>query len=143
MIISSILKYPSLDMKTTFRHILLSLAIFDTIFSLLATLTFSLPWLSEYWKLWMMPLLLPYTIPGLAQFLTLTSYLSQLTLGLQMALNGSIWTTVCVALERYLSIGHPSQRWYSLIYWSFIQSPMLTECLTRAPYLSFLFAFSP
>ena len=31
-------------------------------------------------------------------------------LGLQITLNGSIWSTVIVAVERYVSVGHPSQR---------------------------------
>ena len=93
MFTASILRSPSLDMKKSFRHILIMLAAFDTSFSLLATLTFSLPLLSHNWNVWIHPLLLPWLIPGL-----------------QISLNGSIWSTVMVAIERYVSVGHPSQR---------------------------------
>ena len=93
LITASILQSPSLDMKTSFRHILLMLAAFDTTFSLLAALTFSLPLLSEHWMVWIHPLILPWLLPGL-----------------QIALNGSIWSTVMVAIERYVSVGYPSQR---------------------------------
>ena len=65
LLISSTLRCPSLDMKTTFRHILLTLSVFDGLFSLLASLTFSLPSLSSYWRVWVMPLLLPYLLPGI------------------------------------------------------------------------------
>ena len=40
------------------------LAIFDTSFSLLASLTFSLPLLMTSWKLWVHPYILPYILPG-------------------------------------------------------------------------------
>ena len=88
-----ILQSPYLDMKTSFRHILIMLSAFDTTFSLLAAITFSLPILSHAWNIWVHPLLLPWLLPGL-----------------QIALSGSIWSTVMVAVERYVSIVHPSQR---------------------------------
>ena len=93
IVTASILQSPSLDMKKCFRHILIMLAAFDTSFSLLAALTFSLPLLSQNWNVWIHPFLLPWLIPGL-----------------QISLNGSIWSTVMVAIERYVSVGHPSQR---------------------------------
>ena len=64
-------------MKTTFRQILLSLALYDALFSLLATITFSLPCLSSHWRVWIMPLLLPYIIPGLLQSNVLQYYRSE------------------------------------------------------------------
>jgi hypothetical protein len=93
LVTASILQSPSLDMKKSFRHILIMLAAFDTSFSLLATLTFSLPLLSDNWNVWIHPFLLPWLIPGL-----------------QISLNGSIWTKVMVPIEIYVSVGHPSQR---------------------------------
>jgi hypothetical protein len=88
-----ILQSLSLDMKTSFRHILVMLSAFDTTFSFLAAIIFSLPILSPAWNIWVHPLLLPWLLPGL-----------------QIALSGSIWSTVMVAVERYVSIVHPSQR---------------------------------
>ena len=99
LVTAAILQSPSLEMKTSFRHILLMLAAFDTTFSLLAALTFSMPLLSEDWKVWIHPLLLPWLLPGL-----------------QIALNGSIWSTVMVAIERYVSVGYPSQRYEIQLY---------------------------
>ena len=40
---STILMSPNLDMKTSFRHILLMLTLYDTSFCLLAATTFSMP----------------------------------------------------------------------------------------------------
>ena len=93
LVTAYILQSPSLDMKTSFRHILLMLAAFDAIFSFLAALTFSMPLLSTHWNVWIHPFLLPWLLPGM-----------------QIALNGSIWSTVIIAIERYLSVRHPSQR---------------------------------
>ena len=46
----SILQDRSLDMKATFREILIMLAVFDTIFVLSATISFSLPIMFQQWK---------------------------------------------------------------------------------------------
>ena len=43
---STILMSPNLDMKTSFRHILLMLTLYDTSFCLLAATTFSMPLVS-------------------------------------------------------------------------------------------------
>ena len=80
---------PSVDIKVTFRHIITMLAMFDSLFILMATLTFSMPLLWPTWKLWIHPLLLPYFLPAI-----------------QISLNGSIWCTVMVAMERYFSVVH-------------------------------------
>ena len=40
----------SLDMKATFREILIMLSVFDTIFVLSATISFSLPIMSSQWR---------------------------------------------------------------------------------------------
>ena len=94
LVTTSILQSPSMDMKKSFRHILIMLAVFDTLFCLLAALTFSLPLISQDWRLWVLPLLLPWFLPGL-----------------QISLNGSIWSTVMVAIERYVSVAHQNQRY--------------------------------
>ena len=120
LVTSSILKSPNLDMKRSFRHILLMLAMFDTSFSLLASLTFSMPLLSTQWHKWVHPYTLPFLLPGRSfknrvESLKMSCWnfiqtFKNLFVGLQIALNGSIWSTVMVAIERYVSIGQPSQR---------------------------------
>ena len=87
-----VLLSPSVDIKATFRHIITMLAIFDSCFILLASITFSLPLLLPTWKIWIHPFLLPFTLPAI-----------------QISLNGSIWSTVMVAFERYLSVVHQYQ----------------------------------
>ena len=94
LVSTSVLYSPALDMKKSFRHILIMLAGYDTLFSFLVLLTFPLPLVSEYYRLWILPYLLPHLLPTL-----------------QIALNGSIWSTVMVTIERYVSVGHPSQRY--------------------------------
>ena len=89
----SILSSPDLGMKRSFRHTLIMLALYDTLFSFLVILAFPLPLVSDYYRLWILPFLLPHLLPTI-----------------QIALNGSIWSTVMVTMERYFSVGHPSQR---------------------------------
>ena len=66
------------------------LAAFDSLFLVLVTLTFSLPLLSDYWQVWIDPILQPW-----------------LATAIQIALNGSIWSIVMVAIERFVSVCHP------------------------------------
>ena len=80
----------SLDFNTTFRHILLMLATFDSLFLILALLTFSMPLLSDYWDVWIDPILQPWLVPAML-----------------FALNGSKWSIVMVAIERFVSICYP------------------------------------
>jgi len=86
----SVLRNNSLDMKETFREILIMLTVFDTIFVLSATTSFSLPVISPNWKAFYHPFLLPWLLPIM-----------------QISLNGSIWSTVFVAVERFISVVHP------------------------------------
>jgi len=86
----SVLRDKKLDMKDTFREILIMLTMFDTIFVLSVTITFSFPIFSQYWKVLVTPFLLPWLSPLM-----------------QISLNGSIWSTVSVALERFVSVVHP------------------------------------
>ena len=67
---STILMSPNLDMKTSFRHILLMLTLFDTSFCLLAATTFSMPLVSKCYYpttkntiLWFQILLLTFIGP--------------------------------------------------------------------------------
>jgi len=90
-----VLRDNRLEMKATFREILIMLSIFDTIFAFSATISFSLPIISEHWKMFIHPFLLPWLLPIL-----------------QISLNGSIWATVSVAIERFISIVHP-RFWFS------------------------------
>merc|ERR1719507_1027428 len=66
------------------------LAVFDSIFITTASITFSLPLLSNYWQAWVHPHLFPWLLPFI-----------------QISLNGSIWSTVSVTIERYISVVHP------------------------------------
>jgi len=45
-----VLRDNRLEMKATFREILIMLSIFDTIFVISATVSFSLPIISQLWK---------------------------------------------------------------------------------------------
>ena len=75
--------------QVTFRHILVMMAIFDTMFVLCMIISFSLPLTWETWKASVHPYLFPWVSPIL-----------------QISLNGSIWSTVAIAMERFLSITH-------------------------------------
>ena len=125
------------------REILIMLSVFDTIFVVTATISFSLPILSHSWNvnIWLglcfdrniwqifpdiliceiMHILLKYyciyytfktsTFPKLKRLNFQTAvhpflfpWLSPI---LQISLNGSIWATVSVAIERFISIVHP------------------------------------
>ena len=90
-ITASIMTSQSLDFNTTFRLILLMLAAFDSLFLILTTLTFSLPLLSDHWDVWIDPILQPWLVPAML-----------------FALNGSKWSTVMVAIERFGSVCHPN-----------------------------------
>ena len=89
-ITASIMQMELLDFNTSFQHILLMLTAFDSMFLTLATLTFSLPLLSDYWDVWIAPILQPWLVPAI-----------------HVALNGSTWSIVMVAIERFVSICYP------------------------------------
>ena len=76
----------------TFRQILIMLAMFDTVFVTCMVISFSLPVLCERWKEEVHPYIIPWILPAI-----------------QISLNGSIWSTVAVAVERFVSVIHPQQ----------------------------------
>jgi len=82
-------------MKVTFRQLLTMLAIFDISFIVCASISFSLPQLSSHWRVWIHPRIFPWLLPAI-----------------QMSLTGSIWSTVSVSAERYISVVHP-RHWVS------------------------------
>jgi len=85
-----VLRSPNIDMKKTFREVLTMLAVYDCLFITTASASFSLPQLSDYWKVWVHPHIFPWLLPLM-----------------QASLNGSIWSTVSVTVERYISVVHP------------------------------------
>ena len=60
------------------------LSIFDSLFLICATVTFTLPLISTSWALYYEYMVFPWVFPVL-----------------QMALNGSTWSTVALAAERF------------------------------------------
>ena len=90
LIISSKLKIMIIMIiQVTFRHILVMMAIFDTLFVLCMIVSFSLPLTWETWKITVHPYVFPWISPIL-----------------QISLNGSIWSTVAIAMERFISISN-------------------------------------
>jgi len=94
-----------LDMKWSFRCLLVMLAVFDTIFVICITISFSPPQLWTSWKHTIHPNIFPWLLPFL-----------------QMALNGSTWSIVAVAIERVTSILVPHRS-------RLLSSPVLTYIL--------------
>ena len=88
----SVLTSPDIDLKVTFRQIVTMLSVYDSIFIIMINLTFSFIHLIPFWEQMVTPFLYPFTFPTM-----------------QVALSGSIWSTVMVALERYLSVVHQYQ----------------------------------
>jgi len=84
-------------LKKSFCQILTMLAVFDTFFVISAIIAFSLPLISDYWNMVISPTLFPYLMPLV-----------------QISLNGSIWSVVSVAWERFVSIVYPSTKFSSL-----------------------------
>jgi hypothetical protein len=68
------------------------LAMFDTVFVFCMMISFSLPLIWGKWKEEVHPYMFPWILPFI-----------------QISLNGSIWSTVAVAVERFVSVIHPQQ----------------------------------
>ena len=92
------------------------LAVFDTIFVITATIAFSLPMISEYWNITISPYIFPYLMPLV-----------------QISLNGSIWSVVSVAWERFISIVYPSSMFSSLTAPHYIIPVVLFSCFWNIP----------
>ena len=69
------------------------LSMFDSLFLICATITFTLPLVSPSWSLYSQPKVFPWVYPVL-----------------QIALNGSTWSTVALAGERFALIVFAGQR---------------------------------
>ena len=78
------------DMKLNFHQLMISLAITDTIFILLSIAMFSLPEICKDYKIQYFFHMIPFAIPMM-----------------QVVLTGSIYFTVCISIERYLTVCHP------------------------------------
>ncbi|XP_023321774.1 probable G-protein coupled receptor frpr-1 [Eurytemora carolleeae] len=92
-----VLRSPKLDMKVSIRHILMMLALFDSLFIMFTTLSFSLLQLYPGWKTYYHGIVFPWIFPFI-----------------QISLTGSIWSTVSVAVERFLSVVY-SRTWISTL----------------------------
>jgi len=90
-----VLRSVKLDMKVTFRHVLMMLSLFDSMFVLFTTISFSLKQISSTWERDYQGIVFPWIFPFI-----------------QISLTGSIWSTVSVALERYISVVH-TRTWIS------------------------------
>lgn len=82
-----VLRHTRLDMKWSFRCLLIMLAMFDTIFITCITISFSMPQIWSTWRQTIHPHIFPWLLPFI-----------------QMSLNGSIWSIVAVAVERVSSV---------------------------------------
>jgi len=79
-----------LRMNPTFTGLLIWLAILDSLFLVCVVAIFSLPTLSASYKTWVLPLLLPSLLPVTSIMLT-----------------ASVYTVVCLSLERLLHLCRP------------------------------------
>jgi len=84
-------KFRKMKMNPTFTNLIVWLALIDSLFLVLISLSFSLPSLSPQYKKWIFPTILPSLLP-------LTS----------VTLTGSVYCVVALALERYLHLTRPS-----------------------------------
>ena len=83
--------FMTLKEKLNFHRLMITLAVFDTIYIILSMLEFSLPELSEdYQKKGYHFYLAPLAVPVM-----------------QIALTGSVYCTVSISIERYLTVCHP------------------------------------
>ena len=90
MISIAVLSRRDMDLKPMFRQILITLISFDIACIVFNVLLFSLPHLSPVY----FNQVFPYIVPTVLPFA-------------QIALTGSIYCTLAVAIERYLSVCHP------------------------------------
>lgn len=79
-----------MDLKPTFMQILVTMMTFDFLCIFFNLLVFCLPVLSNEYKDGVAPYIIPYILPMA-----------------QIALTGSIYSTLAVAIERYVSVCHP------------------------------------
>jgi len=84
-------KFRRLKMSPTFTGLLVWLAILDSLFLVCVVAMFSLPSLSASYKTWVLPLLLPSLLPVTSIMLT-----------------ASVYTVVCLSLERLLHLCRPN-----------------------------------
>ena len=73
--------------KASFCSLLIMLSMFDSLFLICTTISFTMPLISSNWFLSIHPFVFPYIFPIL-----------------QIALNGSTWSTVAVAVERFSAV---------------------------------------
>jgi len=86
----SLLQCKNSKLNPTFSNLITWLAVIDSLFLVSLSLTFSLPYLSEEYKKWIFPVLLPSSLP-------LTC----------IALTASLYMVVAASIERFLQLTQP------------------------------------
>ena len=109
----AVLNRRDMDLKPIFRQILIALISFDFFFIVFNLLLFSLPHLCLSYQQHVFPFIVPYVLP-LAQIAqtgkSIKNHEKILLKAVSMALTnflGSIYSTLAVAIERYISVCHP------------------------------------
>lgn len=82
-----VLSSRDLDMLPTFRHLLKMLAVFDATFLIFTVTLFCISSWSSTYNEFVRPWLTPYWLPVI-----------------QISLTGSVWTTMAVSIERFLTV---------------------------------------
>lgn len=108
-----VLSSRDLDMLPSFRHLLKMLAGFDATFLIFTLSLFCFSSWSNYYDDYIRPVLTPYWLPVI-----------------QIALTGSVWTTMMVSVERYLTV--------CLSY----RSPKVQHMIYTFPIIFFAFLFN-
>jgi len=86
-------QYQTLNMTQTFASLLKWLAVIDSLFLVFCLMVFSLPVISQHYKIWIFPYVLPSLLPCTS-----------------IALTGSLYCVIALSFERYFSISNSGQQ---------------------------------
>ena len=102
----SVFYFAQLKHQRTFHHLLLILAMVDTIHLVFSSLTFSIPWLSESYSNNQWMYIVPYSLP-LAQVIIFVLSFITLSPLFQTSMTASVYMTISLTMERFFSIVCP------------------------------------